>query len=200
MIRRRRCKCCHCGQLYQADPRNCHHHRYCSQPDCRKASKLHTQQRWRASPKGKYVAREHRFDHPASDRFGPADSRQQETGRWRRLQSPLRETQVGGTSEPKAAKTLDLIRTVSPAPPRASSRRKVGRPPRSALLRHTPEIVPSLPGLPVQVAFLSRLYTQAISTIPVDGPRTAQSEAVRPGRPFRPSLAALGSKGNTPDV
>ena len=53
MIRRRRCKCCHCGQLYQADPRNGYHQRYCSQPDCRKASKLHSQQRWRASPKGK---------------------------------------------------------------------------------------------------------------------------------------------------
>ena len=53
MIRRQRCKCCHCGQLYQADPRNGYHQRYCSQPGCRKASKLHSQQRWRASPKGK---------------------------------------------------------------------------------------------------------------------------------------------------
>ena len=53
MIRRRRCKCCHCGQLYQTDPRNGYHQRYCSQPDCRKASKLHSQQRWRASPQGK---------------------------------------------------------------------------------------------------------------------------------------------------
>ena len=53
MIRYQRRKCHCCGQLYEPDPRNGYHQRYCSQPDCRKASKLHSQQRWRASPKGK---------------------------------------------------------------------------------------------------------------------------------------------------
>jgi len=53
MIRTRRCKCRCCGQLYDPEPRNRYHQRYCSQPACRRASKAASQQRWRASPKGK---------------------------------------------------------------------------------------------------------------------------------------------------
>ena len=53
MTRTRRRKCCHCGQLYDPDPRNRYHQRYCSQPACRRASKIASQRRWRASPKGK---------------------------------------------------------------------------------------------------------------------------------------------------
>jgi len=53
MPRPRRRKCRHCGQLYEPDPRNCHHQKYCSQPDCRKASKAASQKRWRASDKGR---------------------------------------------------------------------------------------------------------------------------------------------------
>ena len=52
MTRRRRRKCRHCGQLYEPDPRNLRHQRYCSQPACRKAGKTASQARWRASPKG----------------------------------------------------------------------------------------------------------------------------------------------------
>ena len=53
MIRRRRCKCCHCGQLYQADPRNGYHQRYCSERPCQKASKAASQAAWRATPEGR---------------------------------------------------------------------------------------------------------------------------------------------------
>ena len=53
MPRTRRRKCCHCGQLYDPDPRNCYHQRYCGQPACRRASKAVSQRHWRASPKGK---------------------------------------------------------------------------------------------------------------------------------------------------
>ncbi len=53
MPQHRRRKCCHCGQLYEPDPRNRHHQRYCCQPACRKASKAASQHRWRASPKGR---------------------------------------------------------------------------------------------------------------------------------------------------
>jgi hypothetical protein len=53
MIRTRRHKCRHCGELYDPDPRNRYHQRYCRQPACRRASKAASQQRWRASPKGK---------------------------------------------------------------------------------------------------------------------------------------------------
>ena len=53
MTRTRQRKCCHCGQLYDPDPRNRYHQRYCGQPSCRQASKAAGQRRWRASPKGK---------------------------------------------------------------------------------------------------------------------------------------------------
>ena len=53
MTRTRRRKCRHCGRLYDPDPRNRYHQRYCSQPACRRASKAASQRRWRASPKGK---------------------------------------------------------------------------------------------------------------------------------------------------
>lgn len=52
MTRRRRRKCRHCGLLYQPDPRNGFHQRYCALPACRAASKRASQARWRASPKG----------------------------------------------------------------------------------------------------------------------------------------------------
>jgi len=53
MSRTRRRKCRHCGQLYEPDPRDRYHQRYCSQPACRQASKTVSQQCWRASPKGR---------------------------------------------------------------------------------------------------------------------------------------------------
>ena len=53
MPRCRQRKCGHCGQLYEPDPRNRYHQRYCSQPACRQASKTASQHRWRASPKGR---------------------------------------------------------------------------------------------------------------------------------------------------
>jgi hypothetical protein len=46
-------KCRHCGQLYEPDPRNRYHQRYCPQPTCRQASKTASQQHWRVSPKGR---------------------------------------------------------------------------------------------------------------------------------------------------
>lgn len=57
MPRTRRGKCRHCGQLYEPDPRNRHHQRYCPQPACRQASKTVSQQRWQASPKGRQYFR-----------------------------------------------------------------------------------------------------------------------------------------------
>ena len=53
MTPNRRRKCRHCGQLYEPDPRNRWHQRYCSQPACRQASKTASQASWRASPKGR---------------------------------------------------------------------------------------------------------------------------------------------------
>ncbi len=53
MTRTRRRKCRYCGELYDPDPRNRFHQRYCRRPACRQASKVASQRRWRASPKGR---------------------------------------------------------------------------------------------------------------------------------------------------
>ena len=46
MTRSRRRKCRHCGQLFQPDPRNRYHQRYCSAEACHRASKAASQRRW----------------------------------------------------------------------------------------------------------------------------------------------------------
>jgi len=43
---RRRRKCLHCFDLFRPDPRNLRHQRYCSNPECRQASKAASQRRW----------------------------------------------------------------------------------------------------------------------------------------------------------
>ena len=53
MAKHRSRKCRHCGQLYEPDPRNRHHQRYCRQADCRQGRKAASQARWRASAKGR---------------------------------------------------------------------------------------------------------------------------------------------------
>ncbi|NIR29015.1 MAG: hypothetical protein GWN84_06810 [Gammaproteobacteria bacterium] len=46
MKKKRRHKCLHCRELFRPDPRNRHHQRYCSKPECRRASKAASQRRW----------------------------------------------------------------------------------------------------------------------------------------------------------
>ncbi len=46
MSQKRRRKCLHCKCLFRPDPRNRHHQRFCSKPDCRRASKAQSQRRW----------------------------------------------------------------------------------------------------------------------------------------------------------
>ncbi len=41
-------KCCNCDELFIPDPRNTTRQRYCSKPECRKASKAASQRRWLA--------------------------------------------------------------------------------------------------------------------------------------------------------
>jgi len=43
-------KCKHCGRLFLPDPRNAIRQRYCSKPECRKASKSSSQKRWLQKP------------------------------------------------------------------------------------------------------------------------------------------------------
>ena len=46
MEKRKKIKCRHCKTYFYPNPRNIKNQRYCSEPDCRKASKLTSQRRW----------------------------------------------------------------------------------------------------------------------------------------------------------
>jgi hypothetical protein len=50
--RLRKRKCLNCNRHFTPDPRNKYHQKYCSQPECRHASKIASQQRWLSSSKG----------------------------------------------------------------------------------------------------------------------------------------------------
>lgn len=50
MSQKRRRKCLHCRVLFRPDPRNRRHQRFCSKPDCRRASKAKSQRRWLSKP------------------------------------------------------------------------------------------------------------------------------------------------------
>lgn len=41
-------KCLFCGAFFRADPRNARHQKYCSEPNCRKASKAGSRRAWLA--------------------------------------------------------------------------------------------------------------------------------------------------------
>jgi hypothetical protein len=58
-FKKRRClgrkrKCIHCKELFIPDHRNAYHQRYCTKPDCAKASKAASQHKWLSSNKGDY--------------------------------------------------------------------------------------------------------------------------------------------------
>ena len=50
-IKKKKCK--HCKELFPPDPRNANRQKYCSKPDCRKASKKDSQQRWLSKPENR---------------------------------------------------------------------------------------------------------------------------------------------------
>jgi hypothetical protein len=53
MKRKRQRKCLCCQERFRADPRNAWRQRYCSKPECRKASKAASQRRWLAKPENR---------------------------------------------------------------------------------------------------------------------------------------------------
>ena len=46
MEKRKKIRCRHCGTFFYPNPRNIKNQRYCSESDCRKASKITSQRRW----------------------------------------------------------------------------------------------------------------------------------------------------------
>jgi hypothetical protein len=50
-IKKKKCK--HCKEFFLPDPRNATRQRYCSKPQCRKASKTASQKRWLDKPENR---------------------------------------------------------------------------------------------------------------------------------------------------
>jgi hypothetical protein len=82
--KKRKRKCRHCLEFYIPDPWNRWHQRYCSKPECRKASKAAGQRCWLASAKGQGYfqgednirrVREWRAAHPKYWQRGRTDGR-----------------------------------------------------------------------------------------------------------------------------
>lgn len=57
MKRRRKRKCLHCQALFHPDPRNVRHQKYCSESECRQASKAASQKRWLTKDSNKHYFR-----------------------------------------------------------------------------------------------------------------------------------------------
>ena len=85
----KRRKCRHCGTFFRPDPRNIRRQKYCSKPECRKASKASSQRRWLQKPENQNYFR------------GPENVRRVQQwrkanpGYWRRTscnQKPLQDT------------------------------------------------------------------------------------------------------------
>ncbi len=78
-VRRRRCKNCH--DLYKPDSRNLKRQKFCNKPECKVASKKHSQQKWLIQPKN----RDH-FSGPENV-IRVQQWRQQNPGYWKRKKS-----------------------------------------------------------------------------------------------------------------
>lgn len=81
-IRRRKCK--HCGVLFHPDPRNIKRQKFCSNPECQKASKADSQRRWLQKPENQDYFRgptnvervqQWRREHPGYWRRNRSDSK-----------------------------------------------------------------------------------------------------------------------------
>jgi len=85
---KRKCKCKHCHEFFHPDYRNVNRQKYCSKPDCRKASKADSQGRWLNKPENRNYFRgstnvnrvcEWRKEHPGHARKkAPAEKLLQE--------------------------------------------------------------------------------------------------------------------------
>jgi len=78
-IRRHRCKNCH--DLYKPDPRNLKRQKFCFKPECKAASKKHSQQKWLT----KTINRDY-FSSPENV-IRVQQWREQNPGYWRRRKS-----------------------------------------------------------------------------------------------------------------
>lgn len=107
-FKRKRCK--HCKKLFIPDPRNSNRQKYCSEPECRYASKKDSQRRWLSKPENRDYFR------------GPENVarvqqwREANPGYWRKTQNTLQDPLIGqpavnidDTSELECSALQDLL-------------------------------------------------------------------------------------------
>jgi len=78
-------KCRHCGRLFRPDSRNHKKQKYCSKPECRKASKAESQRKWVAknpkyfrSPENTFRVQQWRKENPGYSKYKLKESELQE--------------------------------------------------------------------------------------------------------------------------
>lgn len=101
---KRRHKCKNCGMLFWPDPRNANKQKYCSELDCRKASKTAAQRRWSGKKRNR------NYFQGVVHVIRVQEWRQQHPGYWRRTKTAL---QDHSTRKPtnKQAVGNDLTKT-----------------------------------------------------------------------------------------
>jgi hypothetical protein len=100
MIRRnRKRKCKHCKDLFTPDPKNTYHQKYCSRPDCKKASKAASQKRWLNKSENKKY-----FSGPDHVRRVQA-WRKAHPGYWRKKQNALQDVLNKNTKQKQPINT-----------------------------------------------------------------------------------------------
>ena len=76
-IKERKCRCC--AELFSPDYRNARHQEYCARPECRKASKVASQQKWLANNPDFFKGYTHVFRMQEWRRANPGRSRTKKT-------------------------------------------------------------------------------------------------------------------------
>jgi hypothetical protein len=117
--RRRRCLCCR--QLFARDPRLRHRQKYCSEPECRAASKQSSQRRWLRKPNNQeYFRGEQHVDRVQAWRV-------QNPGYWRKpalIGEPLQEMIMAQADDPigkSGSLALQEMRPIQTTDPREKS-------------------------------------------------------------------------------
>ncbi len=98
-IRQRRCK--NCQNLFKPDPRHLKRQKFCNEPECKIASKKHSQQKWLNKPKNQDY-----FSGPENV-VRVQEWRQSNPGYWKRTKPPGKPSLTENTlQEIKTAKTI----------------------------------------------------------------------------------------------
>ena len=118
MQKPQRRKCRHCQELFKLDPRNAAKQKYCSKPECRRASKTASQKKWLAKPEN------HNYFRGPDNVRRVQEWRKGKPGYWRNSMpdaTPLQDNSIsktmeqrGDTKELTALALQDLLSAYQP--------------------------------------------------------------------------------------